>query len=232
LPEFTGGIFWSGSIRIVVESPTRRQIISLRNGISDAGLNLMRDALAGLVSDAEVKYVALGTGSTAPGPGDTKLVAEVLRKAVIKLEVSGTGQVQTTGYIAPYQGNHAVQEIGWFAGAGAGPAADSGVLVARVLYARMKIKIESWQIVRTDTSGGPKMPYTKNDPAWTNGGAPGISAERLNHLETQYDEAKGDLDGKMNQTTGHTHAGVVDSGPKTLDGSLASGVATASTAST
>jgi len=41
------------------------------------------------------------------------------------------------------------------------------------------------------------MPYQKNDPPWANGGAPGISAERLNHMETQYDEAKADLDADL-----------------------------------
>lgn len=37
------------------------------------------------------------------------------------------------------------------------------------------------------------MAYVKNDPAWVEGGAPGISAERLNHMETQYDEVKTEL---------------------------------------
>jgi len=74
--------------------------------------------------------------------------------------------------------------------------------------------------------------YVKNDPAWVNGAAPGISAERLNHLETQYDEGKLDLDAALHGTTGHTHAGTAGTGPKIPDGSLASGVATTSTAST
>jgi hypothetical protein len=58
------------------------------------------------------------------------------------------------------------------------------------------------------------MAYTKNDPAWVNGGAPGISAERLNHLETQYDEAKADLDAKMHETTGHKHTGAAGDAPR------------------
>lgn len=32
------------------------------------------------------------------------------------------------------------------------------------------------------------MTYVKNDPAWVEGAAPGISAARLNHLETQFEE--------------------------------------------
>jgi len=46
--------------------------------------------------------------------------------------------------------------------------------------------------------------YTKNDPAWQNGGAPGISAERLNHAETQYDEANEDLNAHAALTTVHS----------------------------
>lgn len=32
------------------------------------------------------------------------------------------------------------------------------------------------------------MGYDKNDPEWSSGAAPGITATRLNHLETQYEE--------------------------------------------
>jgi hypothetical protein len=146
-------VLWSGSIRIIIETSTRRRIVSLTNLITDVGLNLMRDTLAGLVADAEVKYVAVGTGNTAPAATDTALAAEVFRKAVTKQELPGTGQVQTTCYIAPYEGNYAIQEIGWFAGPDAGATPGSGILVARVLYSRTKTELESWQIVRTDTFG-------------------------------------------------------------------------------
>jgi hypothetical protein len=146
-------LLWSGSVRIVIETSTRRRVVSLTNLITDAGLNLMRDALAGLATDVEIKYVAVGTGSTAPAPSDTKLVNEVFRKPVTKQELVGTGQVQTTVYLAPYEANAAIAEIGWFAGPDAGPAKDSGILVARVLYSRTKSELESWQIVRTDTFG-------------------------------------------------------------------------------
>jgi hypothetical protein len=35
--------------------------------------------------------------------------------------------------------------------------------------------------------------YVKNDPAWVNGGAPGIDATRLANMETQYDECSTEL---------------------------------------
>lgn len=37
------------------------------------------------------------------------------------------------------------------------------------------------------------MGYTKNVPAWVSGATPGITATRLKHLETQYEEAATDL---------------------------------------
>lgn len=146
-------VLWSGSVRLIIATSTRRQIVSLTNLITDAGLNLMRDVLAGLASDGEIKYVAVGTGSTPPAATDMGLETEVFRKAVTKRDAPGTGQVQTTCHVASYEGNYSIQEVGWFAGPDATPTPGSGILVARVLYARTKDELESWQIVRTDTFG-------------------------------------------------------------------------------
>lgn len=153
MPTFQGGILWSGWVRIEINTVRGKKVMSLPNLITDAGLNLIRQALADATFDAEIKFVALGTSNTEPVPEDTKLGNEVFRKAVTKQEYPATGQVQTTCYIAPYEGNYAIQEIGWFAGAGATTTKDSGVLVARVLYARTKSELESWQITRTDAFG-------------------------------------------------------------------------------
>lgn len=150
MPEFQGGILWSGWVQIEISTPHGKKVVSLQNLITDAGLNLIRQALADAAFDAEIKYVALGTSNVAPAATDTKLGNEVFRKQVTKQEFPATGQVQTTCYIAPYEGNYAIQEIGWFAGAGATAAKDSGVLVARVLYARTKNELESWTISRQD----------------------------------------------------------------------------------
>ncbi len=48
------------------------------------------------------------------------------------------------------------------------------------------------------------MGYDKNDPAWVEEGAPGLSAERLNHLEEQYDEAHAEIEKFFNEDTGFT----------------------------
>ncbi len=48
------------------------------------------------------------------------------------------------------------------------------------------------------------MGYTKNSPVWAPGGAPGISYDRLNHMEEQYDEAHAEIEKFFNEDTGFT----------------------------
>ncbi|MEX0975033.1 MAG: hypothetical protein WD024_06795 [Bacillota bacterium] len=149
--EIKESILWSGWLRIRVSTSTRQRVFQFHNLITDPALNLMRDALRGLVADLEIKYVALGTSNTAPAAGDVVLGNEVFRKAVTKDEAPGTGQAKTVCYVAPYEALQQIEEIGFFAGAAATAATNSGILVARVLFSRLKNELESWQIERTDS---------------------------------------------------------------------------------
>ena len=115
--------------------------------MTDAGRNLIRDARRGLVTDLQIKYVAVGTSSTAPSASDTQLGAEAFRKAYTSNSAPATGQSTVTLYLAPGDAvSVGIQEVGWFAGAGASGTANSGVLVARGLYAHTKLSSESIQI--------------------------------------------------------------------------------------
>lgn len=115
--------------------------------LTDAGRNMIRDARRGLVIDVSVKYVAVGTSSTAPTAGDTTLGAEVFRKALTTSSSPSTGNGDFTLYLAPGDAvSVGIQEVGWFAGAGATGTANSGVLIARGLYAHTKLASESIQI--------------------------------------------------------------------------------------
>jgi hypothetical protein len=115
--------------------------------LTDAGRNLIRDARLGLVSDVKIKYVAIGTNSTAPSASDTQLGAESFRKALTAPSAPGTGQGLFTLYLAPGDAvSVGIQEVGWFAGSAAAGTANSGVLVARGLYAHTKTASESIQV--------------------------------------------------------------------------------------
>lgn len=145
---------WHGRIRVTIRYRDGRvEVEEFDNLITDAGRNLLRDALDGTVADCAIKYLAWGDGTAAPTAGDVALGHELGRKAVTKQQVGAAGQITTTVYLAPFEANVQIQELGWFAGAGATAAAVSGVLVARVLYVKNKTDLESIQVDRVDTIG-------------------------------------------------------------------------------
>ncbi|MTI82579.1 MAG: hypothetical protein FH756_01510 [Firmicutes bacterium] len=124
------------------------------NHITDVGLNMFRDFLLGNISDGEIKYVVLGNSATVPADSDALLGAEQFRKQVTfqAADQATTGKLYTELYIADTEANgFKTEEIGWFAGASATGTANSGIMIARVLYSRQKTNLESWTIRRTDT---------------------------------------------------------------------------------
>lgn len=143
-------INWTGRIKVTTTYRDGTvEIEEFDNIITDAGRNLMRDGLQG--ADTEIKYLAWGSGITTPAVSDIALAAEAGRKLVTKQTAGAVGVVTTTVYLAPFDANMQIEELGWFAGATATAAAGSGVMVARVLYSKLKSNLESIQIDRTDT---------------------------------------------------------------------------------
>lgn len=143
---------WQGLIRVMVrdESTGRMRVQVFPNTICNVGKDYLAGMLAGLNS-VGITYMALGTSGTAPTAADTKLGVEVFRKAMTKqTQTGGTQNLLTTTYVASYEGNVAIAEIGWFAGPTASGTTDSGILIAHVLYSHTKINTESLQVDRTD----------------------------------------------------------------------------------
>lgn len=122
------------------------------NLIVNADFNMLRDFLDGTITDGEIKYLAWGSDGTGAAATDTKLGAEFGRKAVTEKAPGATGVLVTTTYIAPYEANVPdIEELGWFAGASASAVADTGILIARVVWHYAKTDLESINVVRTDT---------------------------------------------------------------------------------
>lgn len=147
---------WSGDILVIVRDAktgrfrpgTRR----FKNLITNAGKNLIRDTLGGFVSDTKIRYLGVGTSNTAVAATDTQLGAENMRKAATAYDNTvGTGAHKTTTYLAPGEANISIQELGWFATASATASANSGVMIAHVLYNHTKTSGESISVQRTDT---------------------------------------------------------------------------------
>ncbi len=144
---------WRNSTRFEVRNHRTggREIYVVRNTLTLAWFNAVVDAMKGDVTDLKIKYIAVGTGETAPTEDDTQLEAEVFRKAVTSQLSPGDGVLQTLVYLAPNDANAAIREVGWFAGATATAAANSGILVGRLLWSHDKDASESIQTTRTDT---------------------------------------------------------------------------------
>lgn len=122
------------------------------NLIVSAGKNMLRDVLRGTVTDGDIKYMGWGTSNAAVAAGQTALTSEVGRKLVTAQTPGATGVLTTTTYIAPADAaGLTINELGWFAGAAATGSANSGIMIARILYSKIKTNLESIQVDRIDT---------------------------------------------------------------------------------
>jgi len=127
-------------------------LVVIRNKITTVGLNMLRDILEGIIADGEIKYTAWGSSNLAVSAAHVALDAEEGRKAITSKAAGAAVIVTATQYVAPSEWTAVqIEELGWFAGLGATAAADSGIMIGRILYSRAKTTIESLNIVRTDT---------------------------------------------------------------------------------
>jgi hypothetical protein len=126
----------------------------VENQIKSVGMDMMRDLLGGAISTGQIRYLAWGSSDEANDPAQTKLVAEFGRKQITSRSNGLTGILYSTTYIGPTEGTEQkIEELGWFAGAGATDDPDTGILVGRILYSRQKSALEALQVVRTDIIG-------------------------------------------------------------------------------
>lgn len=147
---------WASNIR-VVERNTRtgaRRVRRLHNNITTAGLNFMRDMLAGDFDDGRILYFAVGSSDALDDDAHVALVAETFRKAITDRTDGAVGVLTTTALLQSPEANGQIEEVGWFAGPDASAAADSGVLIARALYSNLKTDSELIQFDRTDSITG------------------------------------------------------------------------------
>src|SRR5258707_10660228 len=95
--------------------------------LTDSGRSLVRDLRRGIGTDMRIKYVAIGTNSTAPAAGQTQLLAEVFRKVMTATSSPSAGVGLFTLYLSPGDAvTVGIQEVGWFAGPAATGVANSG----------------------------------------------------------------------------------------------------------
>lgn len=143
---------WQGTFDVYIRDQNGEMILdkTIKNTVTDSGLNFLRDLLRGTQTDGTIKYIAVGTSSASVSTSDTQLGAEYIRKGVSRTAGS-TGQLLTIGILEDSEAITQIEEIGVFAGSTASTASNSGIMISRVLYSRNKTSLESIQIQRTDT---------------------------------------------------------------------------------
>ncbi len=155
MPEVKSGWKQITNIKIAAYDLDGRikDVTEIKNLITTVGLNMIRDALHDVadIADCEIKYVEVGTGSTAPALGDTTLDTFSFRKIMTSTSKPADGQTKCTVYIAPSEAVANIREIGWWAGTNAAAGEATGIMISRALYSRNKTALESLQIERTDT---------------------------------------------------------------------------------
>ena len=128
-----------------------KDVTEIHNLITTVGLGMLIDLMDGGIADGEIKYMGVGSDNTAPALADTTLGTETFRKAMTTQTQPTATSLLSTVYVSPSEAVGVIEEIGWFAGVGAGAGADTGIMIARVLYSRVKTTLESLQIERTDS---------------------------------------------------------------------------------
>lgn len=145
---------WQGTFDVFVrDGECWRHEKTIPNMVTNIGLDLLRDTLRGTVTDAQIKYIAVGTSSASVVATSTQLGAEIFRKPVYSRTAGTTGILVTIGILEDSEAVANIEEIGVFAGSTASATTNSGIMISRILYSRNKTNLESIQIQRTDTIG-------------------------------------------------------------------------------
>ena len=117
----------------------------------DTVLNQLIDSLVGTAPNLEIKYLAVGTSSAALGDAQTQLTTEIFRTpAVTGPTRTATGQVETEFTILDSEAVATIEEIGIFGGSTASITANSGTLISRILWHKVKTSSEEITITRID----------------------------------------------------------------------------------
>lgn len=146
---------WAGQFDVFVKTSDGdwEHDRTIKNTITDGGLNLLRDCLYSNTTDAKIRYIAVGTSSATTLTTATKLNNEIFRKTIYSSTTVSTGSVQNVGIFFETEAVAQIEEIGIFAGSTASSTKDTGIMISRILYSRNKTNLESIQITRTDTIG-------------------------------------------------------------------------------
>ena len=145
--------FWDGVFEISIKDKSTGAIIceEVRNRLMNASLQELVKPLTGTAANLEIKYLALGTGTTAVTDNDAALATEIFRVADTSLSANATGQVTSEFVVLDSEAVATIEEIGIFGGTSATLTANVGICISRILWHHVKTSTEEITFRRIDT---------------------------------------------------------------------------------
>lgn len=137
---------WRIEIR---EAGKLARVIELDNKLTEAyRQNILGKLKGDTTVSLEIKYLAVGTGSTPATISDTALETEIFRSVPTYQTIQGN-TLQTTWVLLVSQANAHLREIGVFIG-DATATADSGTLMSRINIDIEKTSAQEVTFIRSD----------------------------------------------------------------------------------
>ena len=123
---------------------------TLHNRIMNDALDEIIKAMYDSPPDMQFSHLAIGDSDAPIADTQTQLGNEVFRAQFVSIERTGVGEVTSLAIILDSDYDGAIEEIGIFAGSGASAAANSGLMISRILWSYNKLATEELQMTRID----------------------------------------------------------------------------------
>lgn len=120
----------------IVDSKGNRDVVE--NRVMDPVLDALVNVFKGTAPDLQIKYLAIGDGTTAVTNTDTQLVNERFRVQITAQTNPSTGRLKNSFTILANEAVFTWQEVGIFGGSTASSTANTGTLISRILYTKEK----------------------------------------------------------------------------------------------
>jgi hypothetical protein len=145
--------FWNGVFEINIKDKVTGEVKKeeVHNRVMNASLEEMVKPLTGTAANLEIKYLAVGTGTTAVTDNDAALATEIFRTPDISLSANATGQVTSEFVVLDSEAVITIEEIGIFGGTSATLTANVGICISRILWHHVKTSAEEITFRRIDT---------------------------------------------------------------------------------
>jgi hypothetical protein len=145
-------IGWQGiwKIRVVDKKTGKAEETLIKNRVMNAALDELLKVLQGTATNMQIKYLALGTNSAALTDSQTQLGAEIFRTLYATQTKTDTGELTSEFIVLDSEAVGTIEEIGVFGGTTATGTANSGTLISRILWHKVKSNSEEIQFTRVD----------------------------------------------------------------------------------